>query len=73
MPCVPVGGDEAVDEDEHLELGQVVAGARVHAAPERQERARTRRHLRCDRTRRTRQCTSKTTNSLGWPLMLHCY
>ena len=53
---IPVGGDEAVDEDEHLELGQVVAGARVRAAPERQERAGTRRrHLRCDRTRRTRQ------------------
>jgi hypothetical protein len=32
-----------VDEDEHLELGQLVARARVHAAPERQERAGTRR------------------------------
>lgn len=42
---LPVGGDEAVDEDEHLQLGQLVARARVHAAPERQERAWTRRHL----------------------------
>jgi hypothetical protein len=41
----PVAGDQVVDEDEHLELGQLVPGARVHAVPKRQERARTRRHL----------------------------
>ena len=34
---IPIAGDEAVDEGEHLELGQLVPGARVHAAPERQE------------------------------------
>lgn len=51
MNAIPVGGDEAVDEDEHLKLGQVVAGARVHAAPERQERAGPRRHLRAEQTK----------------------
>jgi hypothetical protein len=41
----PVGGDQVVDEDQHLELGQLVPGARVHAAPKWQERVRPRRHL----------------------------
>ena len=41
----PVGGDQVVDEDQHLELGQLVPGARVHAVPKWQERVRSRRHL----------------------------
>jgi hypothetical protein len=42
---VPVAGDKAVDEDEHLELGQLVPRARVRAAPERQECVGPRRNL----------------------------
>jgi hypothetical protein len=34
-----------VDEDEHLELGQLVPRARVRAAPERQECVGPRRNL----------------------------
>jgi len=41
----PVGGDQVVDEDQHLELGQLVPGARVHAVPKWLERVRPRRHL----------------------------
>ena len=41
----PVAGDQVVDEHQHLELGQLVPGARVHPAPERREGARPRRHL----------------------------
>jgi hypothetical protein len=49
----PVGGDQVVDEDQHLELGQLVPGARVHAVPEWQERVRPRRHLHMQRGRST--------------------
>ena len=49
----PVGGDQVVDEDQHLELGQLVPGARVHAVPEWQERVRPRRHLHMQRRRST--------------------
>jgi hypothetical protein len=41
----PVAGDQVVDEDQHLELGQLVPRARVHAVPKWQEGVRPRRHL----------------------------
>ena len=47
----PVAGDQVVDEDQHLELGQLVARAGVHAVPEWQEGVRPRRHLQSQTTR----------------------
>jgi len=47
----PVAGDQVVDEDQHLELGQLVARACVHAVPKWQEGVRPRRHLQSQTTR----------------------
>jgi hypothetical protein len=48
----PVAGDQVVDEDQHLELGQLVPRAGVHAAPKWQEGVRPRRNLHSQTTRR---------------------
>jgi hypothetical protein len=41
----PVLGGEVVEEDEHLQLGELVAGARVGPVPERHERVGLGSHL----------------------------